>query len=396
MLKCLIVLCVGTLLATVVESAPAPQQSTIDFLLDLNQDVLDKDEVQASVRPISQAQVGTTTEKNAGREPAPVFEDQADVQEIPRESTPTASQLNRNRDEVQDREEDGRSDSEDDSEQKDQQSDNKDDDRDSKELEQDSKDENEDKEDTTIRVYGPEDESDENDESFQQKEQKDQQERKAEPEVHHQPQEESSKPQGNSQQPQEVSHQPEVSRQPEVVISQHADTVKQFDEAVDHRGTDLLQEIDQVTIPEVISEQPDSLDDQQEIEVKPDQLFNHGSIVFDKSTFADEDLPSTTPFSNKKWNHDHGPPGFGPWHPKFPGGFPGHNHDDDDNNDGRPPFFGMPPFHGPPPRFDGPPHWHFHNHSHDHREWHRDHHDHDHGFHGHGFHRRGPWKWNRS
>lgn len=285
MLKCIIVLCVGTLLA--VESAPAPQtQNPIDFLLDLNQDVLDK-EVPASVKPISQAQIGTTTEKNDDREPAPVFEDQeADVREIPGEPAPTASQLNKDRDQVEedqeDREEEGRLDSEDESEQKELESASKDDDQDSKD---------EDKEDTTIRVYGPED--DENDEQLQadQKDQDHGSERKAEPEVQRQPQEES--------------------RQPEVEISQHADTVKHFDEAVDQRGTDLLQEVDQqVTIPEVILEQPDSLDDQQEIEVKPDQLFNHGSIVFDKSTFAtDEDLPSTTPFNGKKWNHDHGPPG---------------------------------------------------------------------------------------
>lgn len=388
MQRCLIVLCVGTLLVAV-KTAPAPQaQNPIDFLLDLNQDLVEK-EVPASVRPISQAQVGTTTERIGG-EPAPVFEDQeANVQEIPRELAPTASQLNKDRDQGEDQEDredgardqgeeqdvqedDGRSDSEEESEQKDQQATSKDDDQNTKE---------EDKEDTTIRVYGPED--DENGEQ-QQNEQKDQDRgsdlRKVEPEVQRQSQVDI--------------------RQPEVVISQHADTVKQFEEAVDQRGTDLLQEVDlQVTNPEVISEQPESLDEQQEIEVKPDQLFNHGSIVIDKSTFAtDEDLPSTTPFSGKKWNHDHGPPGFGPWHSKFPG-FPGHNHDHDHDHDhdhegGRPPFFGMPPFNGPPPRFDGPPpHWHLHNHSHEHRDWH---HDHDHGFHGHGFHRRGPWQWNRS
>lgn len=380
-------------------AAPAPQQNTIDFLLDLNQDVLDKEEVQASVKPISQAQVGTTTERNAGREPAPVFEAQADVQEIPRESGPTASQLNKDREEVEDQEdrddqqvqeEDGQSNSEDDSEQKDQQSDSKDDQ--DQDQDQDSKDNEQDRqEDTTIRVYGPEDENDENDESLQQKEHQDSQQenqKKIEPEVQRQPQQDIRQPQEDSR-PVQIDP-----RQPEVQISQHADTVKQFDEVVDQRGTDLLQEIDQVTIPEVISEQPDSLDAHQEIEVKPDQLFNHGSIVLDKTTFADGDLPSTTPFSNKKWNHDHGPPaGFGPWHPKFPGGFPGHPHGDES---GRPPFFGMPPFNGPPPRFDGPPHWHFHNHSDDHRDWHHHDHDHDHGFHGHGFHRGGPWNWNRS
>ncbi|XP_038113737.1 nuclear polyadenylated RNA-binding protein 3-like [Culex quinquefasciatus] len=383
MLKCLIVLCVGTLLTVVVESAPAPQtQNPIDFLLDLNQDVLDK-EVPASVKPISQAQIGTTTEKNDDRKPAPVFEDQAaDVREIPGVPAPTASQLNTDHDqgeeEQEDREEEVRSDSEDESEQKEQPSTSKDDDQDVKNNDQDSKDDDqdskdEDKEDTTIRVYGPEDDENGEEQHDDQKHQDQGSERKAEPEVQRQPQEDS--------------------RQPEVEISQHADTVKQFDEVVDQRGTDLLPEVNhQVTIPDVISEQPDSLDDKQEIEVKPDQLFNHGSIVFDKSTFAtDEDLPSTTPFNGKKWNHDNGPSGFGPWHPKFPG-FPGHTHDHD-HDEGRPPFFGMPPFNGPPPRFDGPPHWHFHNHSHEHRDWHQ---DHDHGFHGHGFHRRGPWKWNRS
>lgn len=363
MFKCLIVLCVGTLL--VVDAAPAPQsqKNPIDFLLDLNQDVLDK-EVPASVKPISQAQVRTTTETNS-QEPAPVFEAQADVKEIPREPIPTASQLNTNRDETEDQDQkdnDDRSDSEDESEQQDQQSSSKDN-------------EGDNKEDTTIRVYGDEDENDENnetDESVQPNEREDENqgsERKAEPEVYFQPQ-------INSPEPKEE-------------ISQHADTEKQFDVAVEQSGADLLQEQGQVTIPE----QSDSLDEQQQqqIDVKPDQLFNHGSIVFDKSTFADEDLSSTTPFSNKKWNDDHGPPGFGPWH-TFPG-FPEHKHED-----GRPPFFGMPPFDGPPPRFDGPPHWHFHNHSHDHGDWH--HHGDDvppfHGGGGHGFHRRGPWNWNRS
>lgn len=343
-----------------VESAPAPQsQKPIDFLLDLNQDVLEK-EVPASVKPISLAQVGTTTEKNS-REPAPVFEGQADVQEIPREPSPTASQLNTSRDEVEDqdfKDNDDRLDSEDESEQQEQQLISKDNEEDNKE-------------DTTIRVYGDEDENDENDKSLQQNEQKDQNrdsDQKEEPEVQQQPQ--------------------KKFEQPKEEISQHADTVKQLDETVNQSGVDLFQELDQETIPEVIAQQSDSLDNQQEIEVQPDQLFNHGSIVIDKSTFADEDLPSTTPFSNKKWNHDHGPPGFGPWH-KFPG-FSGHKHED-----GRPPFPGMPPFDGPPPQFDGPPHWHhFHNHSHDHGDWH---HDHDHGFHGgHVFHRRGPWKWDRS
>lgn len=301
MLKCLIVLCVGTLLTVVVESAPAPQtQNPIDFLLDLNQDVLDK-EVPASVKPISQAQIGTTTEKNDDRKPAPVFEDQeADVREIPGVPAPTASQLNTDHDqgeeEQEDREEEVRSDSEDESEQKEQQSTSKDDDQDVKNNDQDSKDDDqdskdEDKEDTTIRVYGPEDDENGEEQHDDQKHQDQGSERKAEPEVQRQPQEDS--------------------RQSEVEISQHADTVKQFDEVVDQRGTDLLPEVNhQITIPEVISEQPDSLDDKQEIEVKPDQLFNHGSIVFDKSTFAtDEDLPSTTPFNGKKWNHDNGPPG---------------------------------------------------------------------------------------
>ncbi|XP_058819838.1 uncharacterized protein DDB_G0290685-like [Topomyia yanbarensis] len=333
-MKLLIVLCFGTL--ALAAPAPAPQQKQpIDFLLDLNQDVLVSDrEVKASVKPLSAAQVAASTGTASTSAPTGQEEDfieQADVRESQGDSRTSVNQPDVDKNEYDEQEELSVENGQD---------------SDERHTGPETGDTNEkvSKEDTTIRVYD-EDENTNNEKDLQQYQDQAEQEKD---------------------------------------IYQHNDRVidsyqKEFDNSQTKESQQSVEPVIET------NSGVGAINDAQDVQVQPDQLFNHGTLVFDRSTIAatgqEANLQTTTPFNVKNWHDDHGS-GSGGWHPKFD--FQDHEHGTH--------------FHGMPPPWahwhhHGDDHDHDHNHGHGHRGHNHDQNDYENQFHGHGFHRGGPWKW---
>lgn len=307
-----LVVCLGLVALT----AAAPQRNTIDFLLELNQDVLDDEkETPASVRPLAEPQV---TEGVNVPEDSVMTEEQADVQETPQDSTSTTSSPAENT---------ARENSDENSEPSGESS--------------NETNESSTKEDTTIRVF--DEQENENVESKQQAI-------------------ENSTPN------------PEVEQNVELRGQEEEAGVVQKEELSNQINTE--EQDPQIGFIPDLGVTPNTINNNEnrDVEIKPDQLFNHGTLVFDKTTIGEDatQFTTTTPYSGKKWNHDHGQ-SFGGW-PKF--GIHGTQFDN---------------------QFGGPlPHWHnWHNHDHGNNrnnEQHGDKFDFS-NFHGQGYHRIGPWKW---
>ncbi|XP_058445901.1 sex-determining region Y protein-like [Malaya genurostris] len=326
-MKFICVLWLGALALT--SAAPAPQATkTIDFLLDLNQDVLlDDKEVTASVKPLPAAQVAASTRSPsalASPKQKEDFEEQADVRETQVDSRGNVKQSGVTKD-VSDELDQSNENSQNSDEQQ-------------KEQETGDFSDSHSKEDTTIRVY------DENDSDF------------------------------SNEKDKNDSHQQQEEDQDIHQVNDHA--------SASYGKEDISQSNESQQSKESINDFKPELgviNDTQDVQIQPDQIFNHGTLIIEKSTGHEVNLQTTIPFSKNNWKGDYGS-GSGSWHPKF---------DFQDHDQGN--HFGMPPpwvhwhNHG-----DG----HNHNHDHDHRGHdHDDNDDHDHHFPGPGFHRGGPWKW---
>ncbi|XP_055542286.1 germ cell nuclear acidic protein-like [Wyeomyia smithii] len=335
-MKLSIVLYLGTVL--LVTAAAAPQKrNPIDFLLDYNQDVLINDtEVPASVKPLTLAQVSSGTEDSwRNQQQQSLQEEIADVQETQDDSRSNEKQ---SPEDQEDSEEANNSDDQNqasnDSQKNQDQEENK-----SDTNEQQSK------EDTTIRVY------DDDEEDTQLKEET----------------QDVNAP-NNSNQNNQTQTQRVLSHEDRAAVNNAKDLESQS-----------ISSEESVPLSNDFYPERAIAHNTQDVQIQPDQLFNHGSLVFEKGSFVSQkpEFIATTPFNVKSWEGQHRTDPES-WHPKY---------DFLDNEQGD-------RFTGPPPTWT---HWN-HNHQqnkHDHPGF-RHNHDHDHDeaeFHNHGFHRGGPWKW---
>ncbi|XP_055643905.1 lateral signaling target protein 2 homolog [Toxorhynchites rutilus septentrionalis] len=264
------VLCV----ATVVFSAPSPQsRNTIDFLLDLNQDVLEAEkETPASVQPLPQAQVTqvatstastnvTTTTTVSPETPAPVREEQPKEQQIQDSLKPTDKMpMNTS-------------------------------------VESESVESNmSDEQNVTSEVTHEEDISNETSE-------KDSNENTTKTDL------DSREDSNSTENSTEDKHHGETERKVTQVTHSPQDdpTTVQQQEMVDLRLTNNA-----------------AVDNIQKVEVKPNQVVNHGTLVVDKAIFEGQQLDySTTPKNVKKWKQNRGNEPSG-WYSNIE--FDGHKH----------------------------------------------------------------------
>lgn len=281
-MKLSIVLYLGSVLLVLTAAAPQ-KRNPIDFLLDYNQDILVNDtEVPASVKPLTLAQVSAGREGSwRNRQEESNREELADVQETPEHTKTDQSDEERENSDEHDSSDDKdeiSSDSQHNQEQENDQSDA---------HEQQSK------EDTTIRVYDDNDD-DSNDDDHNDNAHNDDEDHKFEEEQKGKNVANNSLDQRNQNQKQEdTSH----------------------DDRTDEDNSKYLQTqpiSSEESVPSTIdfNHQHAVVHDSRRIEVQPDQLFNHGSLIFDKNSFVTQkpELPATAPYNVNRWKgyHDAG------------------------------------------------------------------------------------------